>query len=307
MNYLRRFIQNILGSSGKIFSRGKESMVSDEHEFFTEIGKFKLLINPDHDLPFCLKQYPFYGTNLPRIAEVIKQKYPELIAIDIGANVGDTVALLRSREFFPIVCIEGNEKFYSFLLKNLEKFPETYPYKFFLSDKNIETSVSTLYQKGTFQIRTLTKENENIEKLKFTTLDLFIQKNTQFEKAKLLKIDTDGFDLHVLKGGFQFIQKAKPIIFFEFDEVYFRLNGQVNYEWRKSLIEFGYNKIIFYDNFGHFLLSTELENEKLIEQLILYISKRDGAFNFYDLCVFHGEDDAMASEIIQTEMEFFTT
>jgi hypothetical protein len=35
--------------------------------------------------------------------------------------------------------------------------------------------------------------------------------------SKMLKIDTDGFDTLILKSAVDFLKRAKPIIFFEYD------------------------------------------------------------------------------------------
>ncbi len=50
----------------------------------------------------------------------LHMKYPDLTFIDIGANVGDTVVLLRALGAgSPILCIEGDDRFFAILSKNL--------------------------------------------------------------------------------------------------------------------------------------------------------------------------------------------
>lgn len=39
---------------------------------------------------------------------MVQQKYPDLSLIDIGTNVGDTVAIVRQDAHYPILCVEGS-------------------------------------------------------------------------------------------------------------------------------------------------------------------------------------------------------
>jgi hypothetical protein len=50
------------------FSMSRTSRLST-----ARIGKFDMLLNKDHALPFYLKS-PFYSTNLPRLAAAVKKK-----------------------------------------------------------------------------------------------------------------------------------------------------------------------------------------------------------------------------------------
>src|SRR2546428_597296 len=68
-----------------------------------------------HNLPNFRRQYPQYSSNVARIAKAIAQKYPDLTIIDIGSNVGDTVAFIRSATMAPILCIEADPRFFELL------------------------------------------------------------------------------------------------------------------------------------------------------------------------------------------------
>ncbi|MBD2129906.1 hypothetical protein NDI39_22750 [Microcoleus sp. ZQ-A2] len=87
-----------------------------------KIAGFNLLLPFSHQLPFILKTYPLYSSNLARLAKYVKEKYEHLKFIDIGANIGDSIALLRKEAVFPILCIEGDEQFLSALEKNATFF-----------------------------------------------------------------------------------------------------------------------------------------------------------------------------------------
>src|SRR5215468_3310141 len=56
----------------------------------------KMLAPLSHELPLTRKRLPCYSANLGRIAAQVKGKYPDLTVIDIGANIGDSAAIVRS-------------------------------------------------------------------------------------------------------------------------------------------------------------------------------------------------------------------
>src|SRR3954466_4260771 len=56
-----------------------------------------------HDLPLHRSSHPGYSTNLARIAACMAARFDDLAVIDVGANVGDSLALLRSTGDFPVL------------------------------------------------------------------------------------------------------------------------------------------------------------------------------------------------------------
>ncbi len=54
-------------------------------------------------------------------------------------------------------------------------------------------------------------KQEKVENVKMTTLDLLYRRNlTLFRNIDLVKIDTEGYELDVLKGGLKFLKEVKP-------------------------------------------------------------------------------------------------
>jgi hypothetical protein len=81
----------------------------------------EIAMNLSHDLPFNIKQYPTYSQNLGEVAAIIAKKYPEFSVIDVGANVGDSAAIVQHQVKVPVLCIEGNPKFLPLLKQNSQK------------------------------------------------------------------------------------------------------------------------------------------------------------------------------------------
>jgi hypothetical protein len=62
---------------------------------------------------------------------------------------------------------------------------------------------------------------------------------------------------------------------------------------------------MYYDNFGKFLICITTIDTALIVQLYNYMRKKEGAFPYYDVAVFHEDDDGLADWIVVQETEFF--
>jgi len=272
-----------------------------------KVGDYQILLNGNHQLPQYMRN-PYYSTNLPRLAQAVKEKYSDLTMIDVGANVGDTVAFARSKSYFPIVCIEGDDDFFKILKTNLEGFKDVYPFQHILGEK--KAVIEAVLEKNagsseTARIKSLTLAGQK-KSLSLIALDDFFETNPQFKKAKLLKIDTDGYDLKIIRGGLEYIKETKPILFFEYDTVFLEEQDDDGLSTLKSLESLGYEDAIFYDNGGKLILSTKLSERLLIKQLHNMIDKNYRTpFPFYDIVLFHGEDGDIAKKFIEDEMRFF--
>src|SRR4051812_39979812 len=80
-------------------------------------GRRVRLPNNSHALEYK-RRFRLYDTALGSIANIANAKYPDLHAIDIGANVGDTAALIRKFADIPVLCIEGDPGLLSILNEN---------------------------------------------------------------------------------------------------------------------------------------------------------------------------------------------
>src|SRR4051812_47952496 len=90
-----------------------------------QVGNYSLLANGIHPVEGNLNYYKYYSRNLPRIAKYMENKYPVFGIIDIGANIGDTVALIRSYDVNQqIFSVEGEPTYISMLKHNMTLFKD---------------------------------------------------------------------------------------------------------------------------------------------------------------------------------------
>ncbi len=111
----------------------------------------------------------------------------------------------------------------------------------------------------------------------------------QFIHTKMIKIDTDGYDLIILRGALKYLETSKPVLFFEYDPYFLQQQDDNGLSIFPILQKIGYQDIIIYDNIGALLLSCNVSDNKILEEIHAYYSGRGGKM-YCDLCVFHKED-----------------
>ena len=267
-----------------------------------KVGNYELIANYEHPIEEYLTQFPYYSRNFARIAKYIEAKYPVYQIIDVGANIGDSVALLRSAEVQQFVhLIEGDPTYTKLLAKNIPLFSNIKVYETFLGEENKEQNIAIDNTRGTAHINI----GAGDQQIKIVKLDHLVAEN-KIENVKLLKTDTDGFDFKILRGAFNMIKNDQPVLFFEYDSVFLKQQNDDGLAIFEDFKGMGYNKIMYYDNFGKFLISTTLSDTNLLTQLFEYINKKESAFPYYDVVLFHENDLDLANEIIKEEMKFFS-
>ncbi|MCK6609469.1 MAG: FkbM family methyltransferase [Bacteroidia bacterium] len=239
-----------------------------------------LAINLSHDLPFNLKQFPLYSQNLGKVAGIIQRKYPKAGIIDVGANIGDSVAVIRHFSEAPVLCIEGNPKFIPLLQKNAAQWKNIHMEFCFVGEK--ETKVQPMNNLGTAWL----KEDES--GIPVRTISSVIKNHSAFAQAKLLKIDTDGFDNQIIRGAKEFLREAKPGIFFEYDPFFLAKQNERGPEILDFLEQLGYQTLHIFDNLGHYLIKLSINERAHFEHLHNYFN-RDGSM-YMDIWAVHQQD-----------------
>ena len=264
------------------------------------VENYLLWANGEHVIERLLTSHKYYSRNLARLAKYIEHKYPTYHIIDVGANIGDTAALVRSAGVSQhIHSFEGEPTYFKLLQTNLEQFENVSAYEAFLGETSETQTIATEVSMGTARLSQQSNRQIVVQKLSD------IAGKHQISNVKLLKTDTDGFDFKILRGSFDLIQRDKPVLFFEYDATYLEEQGEDGTAMFKQLRELGYHKVMYYDNFGKFLICVTTQDVALIQQLYNYMRKQEGAFPYYDVAVFHADDDELADRVVAQETEFF--
>ena len=201
--------------------------------------------------------------NQNKIINLISLKLKEKATIiDVGAHFGETISKFNKK--FPlkkIYSFEASPINFKVLENNISKFDmskvEIFNYALgerefdSFINQTIESSSSTInkinnnstYYLRKMRVLNVKKKNQFYKKIpiKIVTLDNFIEKKN-ISKIDLLKIDTEGYELNVLKGIVK-NYKIIRLIYFEhhYDDMIIK-----NYKFREInqlLNNFGFKKI----------------------------------------------------------------
>lgn len=272
------------------------------------IGRHQLILPDDHQLDQYQSTWHRYDTALGYIAQVIFQKYPQTSAIDIGANVGDSSALIQTYQDVPILCIEGNPEFLEFLYYNASIIGNIEIEESFVgADGEIVNFGYMTSQGGTASIVNAV-DSDGLFLTELKSLASILQEHPAFQNAKLLKIDTDGLDFSIIQKSTSVISALKPVLYFEYD-ISFTSNGRdESLDALKALFECGYKNFVLYDNYGNYLLSLSSQDyDKFIDLNTYLFSNRFAsgmtAVYYLDVCAFAEEDTDLFEQIRQMERQ----
>ena len=173
------------------------------------------------------------GTNLflPKESELLPlfkaiRRSTKGIAIDVGANIGQTLLKLYSAEFKNIICFEPDPRCCNYLLKLgklnglIQKGRLNIICGSLSSQKNNLLEINTMIDRpaqsasADNEARDMTKYNYIYQSFS-STLDCYINANTRLEEVSLIKVDVEGLELEVLIGAENCIDTYKPFILFE--------------------------------------------------------------------------------------------
>ncbi len=267
-----------------------------------KIGERFMQIRASHKLPTYYTGSASYDRALPRISEEINQIDGYLTMIDIGANIGDTVFLVTDRISGTFLCVEGDEDFLPLLRTNTSRVTDSKiviegSYCGEESRKNKKLEVHR--EHGTARIVPgLKTDTHNGVRIK--SLDRMIDEHVSFDKANLLKIDTDGFDFSVLKSGKNFLKETKPVIYFEFDPELYSVTDTEPLDVFDYLHKNGYHDALFYDNYGIPVKIIDLSDQKELKRLIGDIDKK--TVYYYDVLTFHHSKSVKYRPLFENEL-----
>jgi FkbM family methyltransferase len=174
--------------------------------------------------------------------------------VDVGAAVGDTVLLLSSNcgeMVGHFLCIDGDPEFFGYLQENLAEDANVTVFMALLSSSEkterslVRTHAGTASAQGRGEIHA-------------TTLDALIAEWGK-RPVHVLKIDVDGFDGRVLRGGPRLLAENRPAVIFEWHPILCRQTGNSHDDHFEMLREHGYTRFLWFTKFGDFSHFTEGE------------------------------------------------
>ena len=294
---MRKLIRSFINTLGYDVVKTNKWTEKSKKKAIVRVGNYDILMPPNNLQIHNYKNIPNLNIDLAKLAKTIATKYSNLCVIDVGANVGDTIAVIKSEIDIPIIAIEGDNTSYQFLEINSKKFNQITVINSFLGETQSEINVN-IEKKG--WNNTLVPDANAATKITLQTLDSILLVNgLQTRNNKLLKIDTEGFDTIILRGCKKLLEQNKPVVYFEFNAENMKAIGEDGIKTLLGMKTFGYASVLIFDGLSNLIVSTTLHDKALLVQLNNYIHNDSALVRFYDICVFHEEDFDLVEQFLK--------
>jgi FkbM family methyltransferase len=301
---MKELIKKLLSRFGIYTIKGYKNYFFTNNKIVTrEIYGRKVSMPKSHSIMYNLSHFPYYNSNLQRLVQQYdRHRGGGFSIIDVGSNIGDTLLMLRQVTDLPIHCFEGDPFFSALLETNSAGIAQQFIHKTLLSDKPGNIKVKSLTDHGTSKF---VSDSAGGERLEFSSIDHFFGRQFPDEVIGVIKTDTDGYDLKILKGAADTIKKYQPVIFLEYDRKLFEKNGDDGPAFFDFLRSLDYDGLLVYDNFGKLVCITSLKDQLAVRSLHSYINDQKGAFPFFDLALFSVRDAAFYRSFSDNELVIF--
>lgn len=205
------------------------------------VGGTELLLPLSHELPFYRTDHPLYGEAVGRIAAALGGP-----VVDIGANVGDTAAIVRAHSDVPILCVEGDDEFFGLLERNAAGLGDVELERAYVRGSEPEAGPGRVERgRGTARLvgpGAATKP-----------LAAILEDHPRFVRPALIKLDTDGMDVPIVMANLALLERIRPALFFEYDP---HLGARP--EVFVTLCYKGYGKAVAFENTGEYRETFDL-------------------------------------------------
>jgi|ERR1017187_766883 hypothetical protein len=133
LHRVRNVVNELLSPVGVAISRTEKTPWKWLSSATTaRIGQYAIEVPTRNPVAWQYGYAPELISQLGRQTSLVSSKYPNLAAIDIGANVGDTACIIKSAADIPLLCIEGDEFTFAYLQRNVAQFRNTTAHQLFL-------------------------------------------------------------------------------------------------------------------------------------------------------------------------------
>ena len=156
-------------------------------------------------------------------------------------------------------------------------------------------------QAGTAAIEVAASPPVNGARIRLRSLATILDEHPGFRSARLVKVDTDGFDAKIVVGSMPTLAVMRPVLHVEYSPVGEPAIEREYYGMIEKLAENGYRWFHVFDNFGNHMLRLSYDERSHLRELSAYAMscRRDAspALYYFDICAVT-DDDADVSQAL---------
>lgn len=273
-------IRSILNRMKRCFHKPKRHYEIDG--FLLDMGENHLLSDYQEDCPMFSRIIPYLG----ELAEKIRGESG--IVVDLGANVGDTVAAIIKHTNAVVLCIEPTDEYYRLLNKNLfvmNAGERVRPLQAFIS--NNKRNYQAIVSGGT----AIQQESPQSTIPTFSLPEVFAQCDIMLNQVALIKTSTSGNDAGAVLSLGDSLREMNPVFYIETDMSMTAdravLDSQLDayLQMDDYLAAHDYEICFIFDNFGNLLCTGTPETMKYIHRYMYRMAVGKSNRTFYYLYV----------------------
>ena len=200
------------------------------------------------DISNCVQHGLYYFGFGEGLIDIVKKEIKKTkVIFDIGAHIGTTsIMMSRLNPEATIFAFEPHSGTYNTAAEILRtnSFKNIQINNIGLGDKPGKLKLYEVREHNAGMNRVILGEQDYpYTQVDISTIDKFVSENS-ISNVGFIKIDVEGFEYAVLKGGEQTLRKYKPVMFIELDDNNLKDCGQSAASLIELLFSYGYETVI---------------------------------------------------------------
>lgn len=240
----------------------------------------RILLPLSHQMPLYRSRHAQYDRVPMWLAQYIRETRGNLCMIDVGANVGDTVLATNPRSGDQYLALEPHPRYFPFLASNSSTVEACIALQLACGEIEGELGLAAA-ARGTAGPAVAAATSASVPQ---RPLDAIWREAWGAGRVDFLKIDTDGFDVQVLRGARAVLRAQQPWIFYECDATTSMDAAELHLSAFELLRELGYSHGLAFDNFGALRGEIEFADLKSLHRIIASQSP-NGPVYYHDILV----------------------
>jgi FkbM family methyltransferase len=254
-----------------------------------DVQGVRLVLPWSHRLPDYAGPGSPYGQNLVDLARLLAKASPPLTVLDVGANVGDSALQILNAAEGRVLCIEADTYYLDFLHRNVDADDRITVVESLLAVDEAAAATTAVRTGGTTRF----VRGDEPDAMPSISPEALLAAHPEFSDLRLVKSDTDGYDVALVPAIAQAWAGSHPVLFFEFDPYLTRKAGYDPASVWTRLDELGYGDVAVWNQsasvVGRMTVAEAAERSRDLDD---FPARRPNHRTYWDVAAVHEQDEA---------------
>ena len=258
-----------------------------QRQVVRDVQGVRMVLPWSHRLPDYAAHNPRYSQNLVDLAKLLADSKQPLTVLDIGANVGDSTLQILNAADGRVLCVEADPAYLEFLHLNVDGDDRVAVVEALLAVEELGAATTAVRTGGTTRFA----EGGSGGAMPSIAPEQLREEHADFADLRLVKSDTDGYDVVLVPAVAEAWASSRPVLFFEYDPYLTRVAGHDPVAVWPRLEALGYTHVAVWDNggaaVGRWTPAEMVERTAVLDE---QPSGRARARTYWDVAVVHADD-----------------